>query len=461
MYKATEKTRIHDDQKNQLWQEVETVLNQHHWLEITEYISLAGSAVGSLVALLSQQVFYASAPLTVALSLNLINRYRWEKKPEKNQPPRPQIEQVLPPSPPKTPVLFHPVETFDPADFDHTDLGEVQRSVADNRESTVAGILEVRQQLSREIENLRVQVQTLSLSERVDLSGIDESIVKLGKAIAHLKRENRQTVMPYLVKMGTAIHKLQQYQKTSELSTISLQDAIAKLRQELDELAQQRATINPAGSPTEIEALVAESVQGWVEEISQQLKDIKTHNYDLILERDRSRALMIEALLNAEEQVIIVSPWLKQRAFKKDNLLDQIEAALKRNIRVRIGWGYGEDIGLETDQEKLITINNRQWFYHKNRDELLKYAALGDLLQLKQTYPNQLVLKLLGTKENFLICDSSKNGIRSPHAFAWLGTHSLLGADGDSGQPEIGLYTTDPGIIAELIYSFEKAKMHR
>ncbi len=44
------------------------------WLEIAEYASLAGSVLGIIAAATSSQVIYAAAPLTLALSLNLVNR---------------------------------------------------------------------------------------------------------------------------------------------------------------------------------------------------------------------------------------------------------------------------------------------------------------------------------------------------------------------------------------------------
>lgn len=48
--------------------------------EIAEYASLSGSALGTIVAVTSGQVAYAAIPLTVALSLNLINRNRVQQQ---------------------------------------------------------------------------------------------------------------------------------------------------------------------------------------------------------------------------------------------------------------------------------------------------------------------------------------------------------------------------------------------
>lgn len=47
-----------------------------HWLQIAEYVSFATSAVGTVAAAISGQVIMVSAPLTLALSLYLVNRVR-------------------------------------------------------------------------------------------------------------------------------------------------------------------------------------------------------------------------------------------------------------------------------------------------------------------------------------------------------------------------------------------------
>ncbi|MEG4395970.1 hypothetical protein [Microcoleus sp. BROC3] len=54
--------------------------NQPDWLELAEYASVAGSAMGTIAAVLSGQIVYAAAPLTAALSLNLANRQRFEQQ---------------------------------------------------------------------------------------------------------------------------------------------------------------------------------------------------------------------------------------------------------------------------------------------------------------------------------------------------------------------------------------------
>ncbi|MBE9184693.1 hypothetical protein IQ270_08165 [Microcoleus sp. LEGE 07076] len=54
--------------------------NQPDWLELAEYASVAGSAIGTIAAGLSGQILYAAAPLTAAISLNIANRQRFEQQ---------------------------------------------------------------------------------------------------------------------------------------------------------------------------------------------------------------------------------------------------------------------------------------------------------------------------------------------------------------------------------------------
>jgi chromosome segregation ATPase len=74
-------------------------MKKSNWLETTEYISIAGSVVGTIAAALTQQVVYAAAPVTLSLCLNFLNRQR-------NQTiaidvAKPQEKELLQPLPPQ------------------------------------------------------------------------------------------------------------------------------------------------------------------------------------------------------------------------------------------------------------------------------------------------------------------------------------------------------------------------
>lgn len=49
-----------------------------HWLSTVEFASAIGSGVGLVVSVLTEQAIAAAFPLTLAVSLNLVNRQRWQ-----------------------------------------------------------------------------------------------------------------------------------------------------------------------------------------------------------------------------------------------------------------------------------------------------------------------------------------------------------------------------------------------
>ncbi len=67
---------------------------KRNWLTIAEYVSVAGSVVGSAIVLVSQQAIYGLAPVTVSLLLNLINRRRLEQLCQQRATSSTQVEQL-------------------------------------------------------------------------------------------------------------------------------------------------------------------------------------------------------------------------------------------------------------------------------------------------------------------------------------------------------------------------------
>ena len=115
---------------NSLFQRaVKQTLYQKHWLDLAEYACVVGSAVGALAVAAWGQAFYAVAPLTLALSLNVANRYRFEQQMQLSQ---------------------------------HSEVTEVEQSVEKLERNTVKVIIKLRQQLSTEIESVCEQLSTKS-----------------------------------------------------------------------------------------------------------------------------------------------------------------------------------------------------------------------------------------------------------------------------------------------------------
>ena len=55
-------------------------LNQLHWLEIVEYLTIVIALIGLAIALASAQLWYVLVPLSIALVLNALNRFRSEQR---------------------------------------------------------------------------------------------------------------------------------------------------------------------------------------------------------------------------------------------------------------------------------------------------------------------------------------------------------------------------------------------
>ncbi len=128
-------------------------LKQRHWLELAEYVSLASSAVGSLVVALSGQAFYGVAPLTVALSLNIANRYRLEK----------QVQ------------------------LSYEEIAEVQHSVNQLEQNAVKAIWGVRQQLQDEMTFLQHQFDELPHQDSLESAHRAKQVAVLNETVTTLQ----------------------------------------------------------------------------------------------------------------------------------------------------------------------------------------------------------------------------------------------------------------------------------
>jgi Mg2+ and Co2+ transporters len=151
-----------------------STLKQRHWLELAEYVSLASSAIGSGVVALSGQAFYGVAPLTLALSLNVANRYRLEQQTHQNQ-----IEIV-----------------------------QVQDSVEKLEKNTVKVVMGLRQQLLQEIQSLQQKLEAFPTTEALDSAYRAKQVAALGQsvtsitenialALAEIREEFRQELQTF------------------------------------------------------------------------------------------------------------------------------------------------------------------------------------------------------------------------------------------------------------------------
>lgn len=236
---------------------------QRHWLEWAEYGSLAASAFGSLAVALSGQAFYGVAPLTLAVSLNVANRYRSEQ----------QVRE-----------------------YQDSEMVEVRHALEKIEKTAVTVIVKLRQQVSTDIESIRQQLASLPRLENFDAIEIEEQLLSLGQSVAALQdivgnvvEEVRQQVSEQLQGFSgpaamdfdplcQAVAQLQSATRQLEESALTqtdweavnnrflmLQEAIVTLQNDLQVLAAQRGPER-------------EQMQMQIDQLEQQYREIVNPN---------------------------------------------------------------------------------------------------------------------------------------------------------------------------------------
>ncbi len=222
---------------------------------------------------------------------------------------------------------------------------------------------------------------------------------------------------------------MRQFNTRPEIEQIQgLTEAIASLPDplELEEVKQ------------EIAIQVDESVRKFAEQIRAQLALIEPYDYDLVFDRSESRATLMQALKQAQHRLILVCPWIGYGT--DERVIPKLEKLLQRNVCIDIGWGNWKDINDSKNSSSPIRQKLKDSGHYDN---------LPQLEALERKYPQQFKLKLLGTHEKFLVCDSE---------WVMLGSHNFLTSNASSLERELGLKTNDPRIVADLIERFENAK---
>ncbi|MEG3920410.1 MULTISPECIES: hypothetical protein [unclassified Microcoleus] len=180
---------------------------QRHWLEMAEYASLAASGVGSLAVAVSGQAFYGVAPLTLALSLNVANRYRFEQQ-----------------------VRVH----------QNSEMAQVQKSVNKVEKTAVTVIVKLRKQLSADIAALRQQMAAMPRAEGFEESmDIHRQLVSLGESVASLQEIVASAVLDVRQQVSAQLQDLSVGQRAN---LQAVEQAIEQLQSATQGLAETSIT---------------------------------------------------------------------------------------------------------------------------------------------------------------------------------------------------------------------------
>ncbi|NEQ37465.1 MAG: hypothetical protein F6K40_14795 [Okeania sp. SIO3I5] len=188
-----------------------------HWLNLAEYATIVISALGAFGVAVSGQAFYAVAPMTLALSLNVANRYRFEQQMLLSQ---------------------------------KSEIGEIQSSVEKLEQNAVKVIVKLRQQLSYEIESVSEKfttdnIQVVDSEIQQQLSALENSVSSVQKSLASvdkkaLNNNDWEIVNGRLLVIEEAIANLQ---KDMQVFAKEPQADISQLQAKIDDLEIQNTQV--------------------------------------------------------------------------------------------------------------------------------------------------------------------------------------------------------------------------
>jgi len=150
---------------------------------------------------------------------------------------------------------------------------------------------------------------------------------------------------------------------------------------------------------------------------------------------------LFKALDEVTDRLVLVWPWSETIALDQP-LVERFEALLAGGCRLEIGWCHPGD----RHQGHLLKSIAQPWRLTTTQRRLLK-STLHRLLPLKQQYPDRFSFKILGTKEQFILCDQQ---------YAILGLQSLPTTSSVFPDLDVRVKTHDSAVITQLLHRFEQ-----
>lgn len=208
-----------------------TSQNSRDWWKLAEYASIAGSAIGSIIAAWYQQIIFAATPLTLALAFNVVNRQRFEQHIQQNlDTTAADVHQVVQSLHQQVESLPSESTDLDPITEVLTELQRVTQRLEKNAlrqedwdvmnvrvkllKETVDELKEASANSPLDSEGSDLQVLATSLEGLVNQSSSDLSVLQtqvnqLRQDVNQLQTEQQTLIKPYLKRLVQAVKKLQ------------------------------------------------------------------------------------------------------------------------------------------------------------------------------------------------------------------------------------------------------------
>ncbi|HTL90002.1 MAG TPA: tetratricopeptide repeat protein [Leptolyngbya sp.] len=311
-------------------------------------------------------------------------------------------------------------------------------------EQTVAPLRSVNTILRKQMDTLSSWVATgHPNSPAIEVRSLQATVKQLedrlntvsgGENLAELHTEMQTMITGQMSHLQKQFAAVQNYAQTLDRQQTQLTEWMGRLPEMLDASALQTQikylTSRLEVTESQLATLVTPSATSEYELMFNLSQDVDAF--------ENTRTVLKEALNSARSRVIVVFPY-PDRATLDDELIEQFQTFLDRGGSLDIGWGHLSD----EQATKLNYIYDRET---PSRSKHFLKKILNQLTQLKRNYPTQFRFKILGTSENFLVCDST---------YSILGLHPVVTASAAFPELAIGLRTQNPKVIRGLIDRFD------
>lgn len=283
--------------------------------------------------------------------------------------------------------------------------------------------------LRRMVDQLQLTTATsrqnlLKTPQETKLKGLESTLENLS--------DNLQQVESRLDNLSAPLDITAEIRGTTATYLSSFQWQLALLEQKTQDLIQQQQSLTaPTPATVPAEQAVDPAIQ-WL--VGLQDSQIGTSS-----EVDKA---LYRALDDATERLVVVWPWSPSMVLN-DDLMGRFSALLERQCRLEVGWCHSGS----RHRGRFLKSITQQWNLRTAQRQQLK-SGLRRLLSLKQAYPSRFNLKVLGTEEQFLICD---------RAYAVIAQAAFPSGENSLSELDLRIKTRQAEVIEQLLYRFDHA----
>lgn len=331
------------------------------------------------------------------------------------------------------------------------EVGELVKIVADLvPKRDIHALTRELRDLHQQQDNLKQTIAAMdaaALQFRQHLSDLPQALeVARPQATLGIHAQVQTLVSSYLAHLRSQLSSVQDATQMLTQQQQQLRSQLQHLPQTLDVVALQRQVhdLTVATDTTLLQAQIRRLLQREFQRVNDQLQSAAP-GYRLVVDlptvSDRaSRSILEQAIAQAQQRLILIFPWSHQVELDAA-IVQQIKGFLQRGGHLDLGWCHQSD----RDEPRFLTPLVRGW--SAAGLPIALQATLDRLLKLKRQYRDRFQFQILGTAENFLVCD---------RAFAALGIAEALTSQTIFKQIQLKLCTTDRAVVQQLIARFDQ-----